>query len=86
MAAAMRLAFREEGDYWRAYAASEADMEHALLLGQIALVAVVESGAVKRRFMDLMQETFEILVRRATGTKISGWSGLRTAPAHERRQ
>lgn len=80
----MRLAFRVEGDRWNAYAADMGNMDKALFLGSIPMVAVVESEQRKRVFMQLMQETLEVLIERAGTAKIEGWAAPRTAPPHER--
>lgn len=58
----VRLAFREDGGYWCAYAADVATMKGAILLGSIAARAT-QFPEVKRAFMDTMTKMFTLMLK-----------------------
>ncbi len=79
-----RLALREEGGSWVAYYAPFTDsMKNAILLGSIAMTAVVERPERKQQFMDLMREVVGDIVEEIAGGRPL-WGGPETAPEHER--
>ena len=80
----MRLAFREEGNLWCAYAATIDTMVSAVLLGSIALSLVHDDKAIKQAFMDLMKQCFSNTLAAATGQRSVSWNDEVPAPEHER--
>jgi hypothetical protein len=81
----IRIAFREEGNYWKAYLAQADSMEGAMLIGLIPLAAASEGNPLKQKFTDLMKEVLtDFMV--ATGAEIEGWNDPVSAPPHERMQ
>jgi len=50
------LAYRVEGDMWVAYFARPDTMDGAIMLGSIALLAMVEHPVRKRQFIHLMEQ------------------------------
>jgi hypothetical protein len=78
-----RLAFRVEGDTWRAYYALTETMDGAVVLGSVAMRFVVET---KRRdqFIAFMREAVSDLIEESTGTRPQWPDPPRPAPEHER--
>jgi hypothetical protein len=79
----MRLAFRIEGDWWKAYAAQLNTMDGAVLLGTIGIGAVHGSQKRKHAFMALMQSVLTDFIRDATGLAPE-WNDPERAPEAER--
>jgi len=52
----LRIAFREEGNFWNAYLALPNTMNNAKLIGSIAMGAVKKNHEVKDGFMALMKQ------------------------------
>lgn len=85
----MRIAFREEGKFWNAYAAQLGSMENAVLLGSIDALLVHRSKKLKDQFMALSQAAFlEMLVTMQWITpqeaENTTWPSPIKAPEHER--
>lgn len=79
-----RLALRQEGGNWVAYYAPYTNtMEHAIVLGSIAMTAVIERPQRKAQFIDLMRDCVGDIVESVTGTR-PVWGGPEAAPEHER--
>lgn len=69
----VRVAFREEGNFWNAYMARSDTMEGAKLIGSIAMGAVVKDKKTKDDFMKIMQRVLALAIKGATGQKIKDW-------------
>lgn len=78
-----RLAFREEGSMWNAYYARTDTMKDALLIGSIAMAAIVENDERKQIFMDLMREFVADIIEEKCGIRPE-MPGAVPAPEHER--
>ena len=79
----IRIAFREEGNFWNAYMAQPDTMENAKLIGSIAMGAVRKDKKIKEDFMRLMERVMALAIKETTGEKIKDWVvGL--APESER--
>ena len=76
----IRLALREEGNFWNAYLALSDTMEGAKLLGSIVISAVKKNPDVKAKFMDVMKDIIADAVEGTTGTAPDYWD---TQPAPE---
>jgi hypothetical protein len=79
----LRIAFRQEGQFWNAYVAIGDTMKGAFLIGSIGFGAVARNPEIKEAFMDLMKKTFEIAFKETTGGKPDYWT-TRDAPENER--
>lgn len=77
-----RLAFRHEGDHWRAYYAEQGTMDEAVFLGSIPMVAA-EKPERKEAFITLMREIVGDLIEAEMGREVS-WGDPYVAPEHER--
>lgn len=80
--ATVRLALRVEGDFWVAYCAQVTTMEGAFELGRIAM-RMVQDQRRKDRFMSLMQDGFEALLKDTFGVTARDWT-IDRAPEHEK--
>lgn len=78
-----RLAMRHEGKMWNAYYALPNTMDAAILLGSIAMAAIVENKDRKNAFMDMMREIVDDIIEEITEHKPT-WSGKHSAPESER--
>lgn len=78
----LRLAFRVEGDWWKAYAAPMGTMDGAVLLGSIGMKAASISS-IKEAFMELMKDIVNEYLRDA-GVVTTGWNDPQRAPESER--
>lgn len=78
-----RLAFRVEGDTWRAYYALTETMDGAIPLASIAMRFVQDPGR-KDRFIALMRDAVADLIEESTGTRPQWPDPPQTAPEHER--
>jgi len=78
----LRLAFREEGEFWNCYIARENTMKDAHLIGSIKIGAVLRPD-VKRSFMETMKLAFGHAIEQMTGAPPDGWEE-RKAPRRER--
>lgn len=76
-----RLAFRVEGRMWNAYFARGDTMDGAILLGSIAMTAVMNK-ARKNAFVGLMQCALETSL--ADDLEVVRWEDPVSAPPHER--
>lgn len=79
----IRLALREEGQFWNAYLARADTMDNAKLIGSIAIGAVKKDPAAKETFKSLMQGILADAIQEYTGEAPSEWE-TRTAPEAER--
>lgn len=79
----MRLAFRQEGNFWNAYVASVGTMDKAFLLGSIMMGAVANNPTRKAAFMDLMKDAFADAAQALTGERPAAFDE-RAAPETER--
>ena len=79
-----RLAMRVEGDKWNAYYAMSDTMEGAVLLGSIAIGAVVDRPERKQAFMDLMKDIVSEFLGDAAGGGPVLWDQSTIAPERER--
>lgn len=77
----IRVAFRVEGEWWRAYMARIDTMEGAMELGAIRLT-IAGVPAVKAAFMQLMKLAMGAAIE-ATGQRVESFS-THTAPEHEK--
>ena len=78
-----RVAFREEGPMWTAYYALNDTMDDALLLGSIAMAAVVDHPERRQAFMDLMSGFVADIIENKCGIRPE-MPGAEPAPEHER--
>lgn len=78
----VRIAFREEGEFWNAYIAQTGTMKGAFLLGSIAMGAARINPAVKQGFMDLMTTAFRDAAK-GLGIPVDGFE-VRPGPQHEK--
>jgi hypothetical protein len=79
----MRLAFREEGNFWSAYVAQMGTMDGSFLLGSIMFGVVANNPDRKAAFMGLMKDAFADAVQDVTGKRPEEWDE-RSAPESER--
>jgi len=79
----IRLAFREEGEFWNAYITSTDTMVGSLLLGSIRMAAVRRGSKARLAFMEAMKASLAAAIKE-TGVEVSGWNDPVEAPAHER--
>ena len=63
----VRLAFREEGNFWNCYLARASTMEGAKLVGSIAIGPVRANKEFKRIFMSLMEQVLAATIEDMTG-------------------
>lgn len=64
----VRLAFREEGDYWNCYFCHVENMKDAVLMGCIR-TNFLDIDGVKEAFMQAMKLSLSAAVEHATGHK-----------------
>ena len=69
----VRLALREEGNFWNAYMALPDTMENAKLIGSIAMGAVIQDEKTKKDFMKVMQRVLAMAIKDVTGVKPKDW-------------
>jgi len=79
----IRLALRQEGDWWNAYLALADTMDGAKLIGTIKIGAVAQDPKIKKDFMKLMQRVLANAIRDTTGQKPKEWD-IGPAPESER--
>jgi hypothetical protein len=79
----IRLAMRQEGNFWNAYLALADTMEGAKLIGSVSMGAVVRDPKVKADFMKLMQRVLGNAIKDTTGEKPKDWN-IGPAPESER--
>lgn len=79
----IRLALREEGNFWNAYLALADTMEGAKLIGTIKIGAVAQDPKIKKDFMKLMQRVLANAIKDTTGQKPKEWD-VGPAPESER--
>jgi len=78
----IRLALRQEGDWWVAYVALTDTMDEALEVGRIAMGAVMAGQHIKDAFQMLMTEVLRQMLA-DMGLNPVGWETSR-APESER--
>jgi hypothetical protein len=78
-----RLAFRVEGDTWRAYYALTETMDGAIPLGSVAM-RFVQTPARRDQFIAFMREAVADLIEESTGTRPQWPDPPQRAPEHER--
>lgn len=79
----MRLAFRQEGNFWNAYVAGMGTMDKSFLLGSIMMGVVANRPDRKAAFMDLMKDAFADAAQAVTGERPAVFDE-RPAPETER--
>jgi hypothetical protein len=79
----LRIALRQEGKFYNAYAASGDTMQGAFLLGSIAMGAVQKHPVIKEAFIDLMKQVVATGIKETTGEVLEEWF-TRPAPESER--
>jgi hypothetical protein len=79
----IRLALRQEGDWWNAYIAQQDTMTDAHLIGSILIGPVRGDRKLKQRFMDLMTDVMAMAVEEITGRK-PDHTEVQEAPESER--
>lgn len=79
----LRLALRQEGEWWNAYIATTDTMDGAHKVGSILLAAVQDNEDRKKAFMDLMQGFMSDVIKQTFGSRPSWWETT-AAPSHER--
>lgn len=65
----LRLAFREEGKLWNAYAADQGSMKESVFLGSIAMRLVRHNQKRKDQFFALMWDSFADLTEELVGKR-----------------
>jgi len=80
--AAFRLAMRQEGNKWTAYAAKPNTMEGAIWMGSIALSLVVDDNDRKQAFIEIMKGALTDFLE-GQGIAIDSWK-QDAAPESER--
>jgi hypothetical protein len=78
-----RLAFRVEGDTWRAYYALTETMDGAIVLGSVAM-RFVQEPTRRDQFIAFMREAVADLIEENTGTRPQWPDPPQVAPEHER--
>jgi hypothetical protein len=78
----VRLAFREEGNFWNCYLARAGTMEGAKLIGSIAIGPVRANNVFKRIYMNLMEQILAETIEDLTGL-VPEWEE-QSAPEGER--
>lgn len=84
MESPVKLAFRQEGDFWNAYLADRNSMRDSVLIGSINIRVVSENEHLKDAFMDLMQKSTEHMLKTAVGVSVQGWKEPQQVPESER--
>jgi hypothetical protein len=79
----IRLALREEGNFWNAYLALSDTMDGAKLIGSIVIESVRANPEVKARFQAVMQQVIASAVESMTGKEPERWE-VTPAPESER--
>ncbi len=79
----LRLAFREEGEFWNAYLALPETMKDAKLVGCILMGTVRKNPDVKRDFMEVMKLILSKASEEVTGEPVMNWDE-RKAPEGKR--
>jgi len=79
----IRLAMRQEGNFWNAYLALPDTMENAKLIGSIMMGAIARDPKIKKDFMKLMQRVLGNAIKDTTGEKPKDWV-INPAPESER--
>lgn len=79
----VRLAFREEGNFWNAYLALPNTMADAKLVGSISFGPVSRNSQIKNAFMDVMKAVLADAVKDVTGEEVQHFE-TQPAPESER--
>jgi cytochrome c oxidase assembly factor CtaG len=79
----IRLALREEGEFWNAYLALPDTMVNAKLIGSIMMGPVRKNPEIKNAFMAVMQQILADAVNDVTGEVVENWT-VERAPEAER--
>jgi len=79
----VRLALREEGNFWNAYMAQMGTMDNAKLIGSIVLGAAMKDPKIKQDFMNLMMRVMGLAIKEVSGSEPEKWETT-TAPESER--
>ncbi len=77
-----RVAFRVEGEFWRAYMAKIDTMEGAMELGAIRMT-IAAMPTVKEAFMRAMSLAMGAAIEAATGKRVESFN-TQAAPEHEK--
>jgi hypothetical protein len=78
----VRLAMRQEGEFWNAYFAPSDTMHNAILVGSLRLT-IAKHPQFKKAFMELMQEAIGAAIQDTIGVEPT-WPEPQPAPDHER--
>ena len=78
-----RLAMRYEGSMWNAYFALPQSMEGAVLIGSIAMRAIVDNDDRKKAFMQMMWSVVADILEEKIGVRPTH-GDVQAAPEHER--
>lgn len=79
----VRVALREEGQFWNAYLATADSMNGAKLIGSIMIGAARKNPEIKAAFQALMQQVLADAVEEVTGAPPKKWD-VGPAPESER--
>jgi len=79
----IRLAMREEGEFWNAYLAMQDTMKGSKLIGSICIGAVKKNLEVKVAFQAVMQQALADAIKDLTGKLPLEWE-IEKAPEAER--
>lgn len=77
--ARFRLAMRERGEWWVAFAADPHTMDGAVELGRVTMASVLAHPKLKESFMELMRQTLQLVM-----PEIETWNAPVPAPNRER--
>lgn len=82
-----RIAFREDGEFWRAYFTKMESMEGALELASVRITVVRGDPVLQDAFMSFAKGLMERAVLEVLGpkAKITSWNEPQIAPEHERK-
>ena len=81
--APLRIALREEGEWWNAYVAEPTTMERATKIASIRMGIVQRSDEHKQAFIALMRNIIEDILAEK-GVEVDYWKEPETAPESER--
>ena len=79
----VRLALRQEGDWWVAYLASTGTMKGSLEIGRVLMGIVASNEDNRRAFMDLMSKALSDAIEHEFGVRPERIEE-RPAPEHEK--
>jgi hypothetical protein len=74
---AIRLAFREQGDFWNAYLALPDTLDGAELIGSIKMGPIRNSPEIRNAFMAVMKQILTEAIEDVTGVTPDTWTTKR---------